>query len=122
MYRSVDKNYDGLYEVTEYYNFDTFNHFNFINESERILLYEELFGTIDALEGLYISKITIDDNNDEIPECSEEFFFNGKKTTWFDENGEVVIDGETIVLGGNEKYKSMCWGCYQKAIDHKTEY
>lgn len=91
LYRSVDKNYDGLYEVTEYYNFDTFNHFNFINESERILLYEELFGTIDALEGLYISKITIDDNNDEIPECSEEFFYNGKKTTWFDENGEVTV-------------------------------
>ena len=91
LYRSVDKNSDGLYELTEYYNFDTFNHLNFINEEDRILLYEELFGTIDALEGLYLSKISIDDNNDEIPECSEEFFDNGKKTTWFDENGEVTV-------------------------------
>jgi hypothetical protein len=91
LYRSVDKNSDGLYELTEHYNFDTFNHLNFINEEDRILLYEELFGTIDALEGLYLSKISIDDNNDEIPECSEEFFYNGKKTTWFDENGEVTV-------------------------------
>lgn len=88
LYRSVDKNSDGLYELTEHYNFDTFNHLNFINEE---VLYEELFGTIDALEGLYLSKISIDDNNDEIPECSEEFFDNGKKTTWFDENGEVTV-------------------------------
>ena len=91
LYRNVDKNYDGLYELTEYYSFDTFNHGNFIDEEECALLYEELFGTIDALEGLYISKISIDDNNDEIPECSEEFFYNGKITTWFDANGDVSV-------------------------------
>jgi hypothetical protein len=63
------------------------------------LLYEELFGTIDALEGLYISKISIDDNNDEIPECSEEFFYNGKITTWFDATGEVTVCYEKKIEG-----------------------
>ena len=99
LYRNVDKNYDGLYELTEYYSFDTFNHGNFIDEEECALLYEELFGTIDALEGLYISKISIDDNNDEIPECSEEFFYNGKIITWFDENGEVTVCYEKKIEG-----------------------
>ena len=54
-------------------------------------LYTELFGTIDALEGLYISKIVVDDNSDGIPECSEEFLPTGKKTTWFDKNGEISV-------------------------------
>ena len=103
LYRNVDKNYDGLYELTEYYSFDTFNHKTFIDKDECDLLYEELFGTIDALEGLYVSKISIDDNNDEIPECSEEFFYNGKITTWFDSNGEVTVcyekkfEGDSII-------------------------
>ncbi len=94
LYRNVDKNYDGLYELTEHYCFDTFNHADFIDESERTLLYEELFGTLDALEGLYISKISIDDNNDEIPECTEEFSATGKKTSWFDKNGDVTVSYE----------------------------
>ena len=103
LYRNVDKNYDGLYELTEHYSFDTFNHADFIDKDESVLLYEELFGTIDALEGLYISKISIDDNNDEIPDCSEEFFYNGKITTWFDSNGEVTVcyekkfEGDSII-------------------------
>ena len=99
LYRNVDKNYDGLYELTEHYSFDTFNHADFIDKDESVLLYEELFGTIDALEGLYISKISIDDNNDEIPECSEEFFYNGKITTWFDATGEVTVCYEKKIEG-----------------------
>jgi hypothetical protein len=49
LYRNVDKNYDGLYELTEHYSFDTFNHADFIDKDESVLLYEELFGTIQYL-------------------------------------------------------------------------
>lgn len=91
LYRYVDKNFDGIYEITEFYNFDTFNYVNYIDKIEMNNLYTELFGTIDALEGLYISKIVVDDNSDGIPECSEEFLPTGKKTTWFDKNGEISV-------------------------------
>ncbi len=97
LYRNVDKNNDGIYEVTEFYQFDSFNHKNFIQEDERIELYRELFGTIDVLEGLYISKISIDDNSDDIAECIEEFLPSGKKTSWFDSNGNLSVSYEKII-------------------------
>lgn len=52
-----------------------------------------------------------------ICECGNKAIMNAR----FDENGKVIIDGEIIVLGGNEKYKSMCWSCYKKAIDKKNK-
>lgn len=97
LYRNVDKNNDGVYEVTEFYQFDSFNYKKFICEDERIELYSELFGTIDALEGLYISKICIDDNSDGIPECSEEFLLSGKKTLWFDNGGNFSVSYEKFI-------------------------
>lgn len=102
LYRNVDKNNDGIYETTEFYKFDTFNHKNFISENERRDLYLELFGTIDALEGLYISKISIDDNSDGIAECSEEFLFSGKKTSWFDKNGNFSVSYERFINPENQ--------------------
>jgi thymidine kinase len=33
-----------------------------------------------------------------------------------DENGKVVTQGSQIEIGGNDKYESMCWGCWQEAI------
>ena len=32
----------------------------------------------------------------------------------FDENNNLVIDGEQIVIGDNEKYTSICRSCYHK--------
>ena len=32
-------------------------------------------------------------------------------------NGRVVIDGDQIDIGGNEKYEGMCWKCWKEQID-----
>ena len=32
------------------------------------------------------------------------------------ENGKIVVEGAQIEIGGNDKYESMCWGCWQKRI------
>lgn len=32
----------------------------------------------------------------------------------FDEKNKLIIDGEQIVIGGNEKYTPMCRSCYHK--------
>lgn len=41
----------------------------------------------------------------------------GRKATVnarIDVNGNIITDGNQIDIGGNEKYESMCWFCYQK--------
>lgn len=43
----------------------------------------------------------------------------GKKTivnARIDKDGNVVTEGNQIEIGGNDKYESMCWGCWQKRI------
>ena len=33
----------------------------------------------------------------------------------FDENGEIVFEGDQVVLGGNDRYRAMCRKCWTKA-------
>ena len=30
--------------------------------------------------------------------------------------GHVVVEGDQIEIGGNDKYEGMCWGCWQQRI------
>ena len=32
------------------------------------------------------------------------------------QNGIVVVEGDQIEIGGNDKYEGMCWGCWQQRI------
>lgn len=46
----------------------------------------------------------------------------GKKTivnARIDNNGKVVTEGNQIEIGGNDKYESMCWGCWQERIKNQ---
>ncbi|MBQ6848560.1 MAG: thymidine kinase [Clostridia bacterium] len=31
-------------------------------------------------------------------------------------DGHVVVEGDQIEIGGNDKYESLCWGCWQTRI------
>ncbi len=48
-----------------------------------------------------------------ICECGKKAIVNAR----FDSNGNIVTDGAQVDIGGNEKYKSMCWSCWQKLIN-----
>lgn len=37
----------------------------------------------------------------------------------FDENGEIVTDGEQLVIGGNEKYRAICRKCWKDKVREK---
>lgn len=39
----------------------------------------------------------------------------------FDENGEIVTDGDQILLGGNESYKAICRRCWKDKIRDKSK-
>lgn len=45
-----------------------------------------------------------------ICECGKKAMVNAR----FDSNGNVVTEGAQVEIGGNEKYKSMCWSCWKK--------
>ena len=43
----------------------------------------------------------------------------GKKATVnarLNEKGEVIVEGEQVCIGGNDRYEAMCWGCWQDRI------
>lgn len=48
-----------------------------------------------------------------ICECGKKAIVNAR----FDGNGNIVTDGAQVDIGGNEKYKSMCWSCWKKLIN-----
>lgn len=48
----------------------------------------------------------------------------GRKTSInarFDENGNIVFQGEQIVIGGNEKYKPLCRKCWMRLKKQKMK-
>ena len=45
--------------------------------------------------------------------CGKKAIVNAR----LNEKGEVVVVGDQIELGGNDKYEGMCWGCWQKRIN-----
>ena len=47
--------------------------------------------------------------------CGKKAIVNAR----INENGQVVIEGAQIEIGGNDKYESMCWGCFKKRIDEQ---
>lgn len=38
-----------------------------------------------------------------------------------DEQGNVITDGEQVLIGGNDSYEAMCYSCYMKKIKKKKE-
>ena len=49
--------------------------------------------------------------------CGKKAIVNAR----IDGNGRVVIEGNQIEIGGNDKYESMCWGCWQERIKEQTK-
>ena len=44
--------------------------------------------------------------------CGKKAIVNAR----LDGEGHVIVEGAQIEIGGNDKYESMCWGCWQKRI------
>lgn len=38
-----------------------------------------------------------------------------------DEKGNVITDGEQVLIGGNDSYEAMCYSCYMKKIGEKEK-
>nr|MCR4790671.1 hypothetical protein [Treponemataceae bacterium] len=76
-YRIIDNDFDGSFELTEYYEFDQEKCSLYASEEESQRLYSELFGTINAQKGLYLKKVALDSNADGLVDVVEEYFPDG---------------------------------------------
>jgi len=58
----------------------------------------------------------------ELADCIEEIKMScscGRKATMnarFDEDGNIITDGETIAIGGNGMYRALCRKCYDTLV------
>ena len=50
-----------------------------------------------------------------ICKCGKKAIVNAR----LDGTGRVIVSGEQIDIGGNEKYESMCWECWQRKINDR---
>ena len=48
-----------------------------------------------------------------ICECGEKAIINAR----VDGDGSILYHGNTFLLGGNDRYKGMCWKCWRKEDD-----
>lgn len=44
--------------------------------------------------------------------CGKKAIVNAR----INENGQIIVEGAQIEIGGNDKYESMCWACFIKRI------
>ena len=44
--------------------------------------------------------------------CGKKAIVNAR----LNEKGQVIVEGEQVCIGGNDKYEGMCWGCWQHRI------
>ncbi len=49
--------------------------------------------------------------------CGKKAIVNAR----IDENWNIVTTGNQIEIGGNDKYESMCWGCWQERINAQSK-
>ena len=50
-----------------------------------------------------------------ICECGRKAIVNAR----IDDNGNVITEGEQVLLGGNERYIAMCHRCWKKSIENR---
>ena len=44
--------------------------------------------------------------------CGKKAIVNAR----LNEQGQVIVEGEQVCIGGNDKYEALCWGCWQAEI------
>lgn len=92
IFRNVDGDDDGNFEITEYYNFNKNDYKNYQSENEKIVMDKNLFGTLRSPFGLYLEKIEADLNKDYICDYFEIFKENNTKICGWDTDGDGIDD------------------------------
>ena len=104
-FRTVDANNDGFYELTEYYAFNKEEIRQFLSEEEEKTLLKNIFGTINASSGIYLSETVIDTDSDGKHEYSEKYFADGRRIVAWDDDNDGNWDIKCIITKDAEVTK-----------------
>ena len=111
VFRNVDNDGNGSYEVSEMYAFDPGVSSLYLNETQSSSMYKNLFGSLSANEGLFVTKIVADTNDNALIDFMEEYLNDGSiKTSWdSDEDGvwDVIYEKKNTVDKGLEETVSF---------------
>lgn len=44
--------------------------------------------------------------------CGKKAIVNAR----LNDEGQVIVEGEQVCIGGNDRYEALCWGCWQEQI------
>jgi hypothetical protein len=86
--RFIDRTGDGRFNTIEEYQFDPVGASRFQTPEEEKALYWSLFGTVTVPSGLYLSKISFDNESDTFAEFTEEYTGNGGKINRWDTDAD----------------------------------
>ncbi|NLM01536.1 MAG: hypothetical protein GX220_08825 [Treponema sp.] len=104
LFRNVDNDMDGRFEVTEFYSFDEQNYINIQTEKEQHTMGKILFGTLHPPKGLYLSKVVCDLDGNSINDYFEIYKENNTKVCGWDIDDDGVYDiGFSNDAQGNEE-------------------
>ena len=104
-FRTVDANNDGFYELTEYYAFNKEEIRQFLSDEEEKTLLKNIFGTINASSGIYLSETVIDTDSDGKHEYSEKYFADGRRIVAWDDDNDGNWDIKCIITKDAEVTK-----------------
>lgn len=103
--RTVDKDGDGVFELTEIYALDSEN---VMSAEDKILVSKNLFGFLTNPDSMiYLQSIRVDNNADTNPDFIEEYLPHGNRISSWDTNndGKWDVRYEVIMSGENQSDK-----------------
>lgn len=103
LFRNLDADRDGYYEITEVYECDIEKAKIYQTEEEKTQLYELIYGSVPSVEGVYLSQIISDRDKNSIHDYKQEILPNGGEVCSWDEDE----DGEWETI-------------YSKEVDNET--
>lgn len=90
LFRNIDADKDGYYEITEMYECDVEKAKIYQTEEEKEKLYKSIYGPVPVVEGVYLSKIISDRDRNSIHDYQQIILpYGGENCSWDDdEDGE----------------------------------
>ncbi|HOE09758.1 MAG TPA: hypothetical protein PLV89_12925, partial [Treponemataceae bacterium] len=111
VFRNVDNDRNGSYEISEMYAFDPDVSILYLNETQSAAMYKDLFGSLSANKGLFVTKIVADTNENSLLDFMEEYLHDGSiKTSWdSDEDGiwDIMYEKKNTINTGLEETVSF---------------
>ena len=77
-------------------------------EAEKVEIAKTDSVSEDVLKGLFDEEDNFEDNLNELKTICSECDKKATMVVRLDSNGKVLLEGEKILIGGNEIYKTLC--------------